>query len=142
MFYSQDRHKLRQFFYDAWRKFRADEAMEPMERMVAQVVAEHPEYHALLEHSDPALDQDYRPELGQTNPFLHLGMHIAIHEQLTTDRPVGIRDIHQTLAAKLGDSHEAEHRMQECLGEMIWHAQRANTEPDEEVYLECLRKML
>ena len=35
--------------------------------------------------------KDYLPEMGDTNPFLHMSMHMAIKEQLSIDQPAGIR---------------------------------------------------
>jgi hypothetical protein len=109
MLFSQDRSQLRGFFYEAWRKHTAGEPLEPMETIVAAVVAEHPEYHALLADPDAGLDRDYTPEGGESNPFLHMGMHIALREQLTSQRPAGIVDAHEALAARLGDGHEADY---------------------------------
>ena len=86
------------------------------------------------------MSRDYTPEMGQTNPFLHMGMHIAIREQLGGDRPAGILAVHQRLCRRL-DSHAAEHLMMECLGETLWEAQRGGGEPDERVYLERLRRL-
>ncbi len=80
--------------------------------------------------------------MGQSNPFLHMAMHISIQEQLGTQRPAGIIELYQSLLAKLGDPHEVEHQMMECLGQMIWEAQRNNTLPNDESYLDCLRKIL
>jgi hypothetical protein len=138
--YGNDPVQYRRFFCEAWRKQRAGEVLQPLEDMVARIVAQHPEYHRLLE--DPAiLEQDYTPEAGQTNPFLHMGLHIAIQEQLAADRPPGIREIYQALTRRLVDSHEVEHRMTECLAEGIWEAQRNGTQPDEAAYLERLRKL-
>ena len=71
-----------------------------------------------------------------------MGMHLAIREQVSTNRPAGIRDVHARLASKLGDAHQAEHAMLECLGEALWQAQRNNTLPDETAYLESLNRLL
>lgn len=84
---------------------------------------------------------DYTPEMGQTNPFLHMGMHIAIQEQLGSNRPDGIRDVYRQICRRSGDAHAAEHLMMECLGETLWEAQRTGMEPDERVYLERLRRL-
>ena len=140
MIFSEDRNRLRRFFLDAWRKRQAGEALEPLEILVAQVVEQHPEYHGLL--TEETLERDFIPEEGQSNPFLHMGMHIGLAEQVATDRPAGIRELHHRLAVACGDPHEAEHRMMECLGMVLWEAQRQNRPPDETVYLECLRKLL
>ena len=116
--------------------------MEPLEQVVADIVARHPEYHVVLEDEAASLQRDYSPGQGETNPFLHMAMHIAIHEQLSTARPAGITDIYQSLTIQFGDQHAAEHQMMECLGEMIWQAQRDNRLPSEEDYLACLRRLL
>ena len=140
MMYGNDPAHYRRFFCEVWRKHREGAALQALEEMVAHIIVEHPEYHRLLE--DPAtLDQDYAPESGHTNPFLHMGLHIAIQEQLAADRPVGIRGIYQGLMQRHADSHEVEHRMAECLAEGIWEAQRNSNAPDENVYLERLRRL-
>ncbi len=141
MIFSQDRSQMRLFFIEVWDKYRAQIPLEPLEKIIADILCAHPEYQVLLEDRDAALDKDYLPELGESNPFLHMGMHIAIREQLATDRPAGILDIYQALRAKLHDPHEIEHRMLECLGEMLWRAQRKGTDPDESAYLDCLRRL-
>lgn len=141
MFFEQDRNKLRQFYIDSWNKRRNNQPLEPLETLVASVIEHHPEYHSMLEDSDNALTSDYTPELGETNPFLHMGMHIAIHEQLQTNRPEGIIESYQLLLNRVGDTHEAEHRMMECLGEVMWKAQRNNTVPDEQEYLNCIKRL-
>ena len=141
MFYGQSREEMRQLFIDSWNKRLAKVPMQPIEETVATVVAEHPEYHGLLERTDAALSRDYLPEFGETNPFLHMAMHITLREQLGTNRPQGVADIYRRLLAKHNDSHEVEHRMAECLGEALWRAQRDNKAPDEASYLECLQRL-
>lgn len=139
MIFSQDRQTLRRMYRDAWRKHRAGETLSPLETQIAGVVAEHPEYHAEVEHADP--DRDYPPSGGATNPFLHMGLHLGLREQVATDRPAGIRDLHRRICARAGDRHDAEHRMVECLAETLWDAQSAGAPPDEARYLERLRRL-
>lgn len=141
MLFGNDRNQIRRFYCEAWRKFSLGLPLEPLEDLVATVISEHPEYHHLLEVPEQALERDYSPQMGDTNPFLHMGMHIAIREQLGIDRPAGILRDYQTALARLGDAHELEHRMMECLAEMIWQAQRNGTAPDETAYLECVRQL-
>ncbi|MDY6967775.1 MAG: DUF1841 family protein [Spirochaetota bacterium] len=138
--FGQDRDQLRRFYLDAWQRRMDGEPLDPLSSQVAQVIEEHPEYQALLRDADQALSAEYTPESGQTNPFLHMGMHLAIREQAGTDRPAGIRDAYQRLVARLG-AHEAEHAMMECLGKAIWDAQRSGLAPDEGEYLECIRRL-
>jgi len=139
--FGHDRNQMRMFFIEVWKKYRAQAPLEPLEKIIAEILRAHPEYHRLLEDPDAVLEKDYLPDLGESNPFLHMGMHIAIQEQLGTNRPAGIIDIYQSLLIKLQDPHEVEHRMLECLGEMLWRAQRDGTDPDESAYLDCLRTL-
>ena len=139
--FGNDRNELRRLFFNSWCKAQGNESLEPLEALIVEIIKLHPEYHALLEDEQANLDKDYTPEMGQTNPFLHMAMHISIQEQLQTDRPVGIRHLYQQLMPKLTDAHEVEHAMMECLGQMIWQAQRDNQPPDENHYLDCLREL-
>ena len=136
----QSRDEIRGIYLSVWQKMQARAVLEPMEAMIANVIELHPEYHALLDDAPEARDQEFTPEQGQTNPFLHMGMHIALREQASSDRPAGIQAIHQRLMRQRGE-HEAEHAMMECLGAALWQAQRDAREPDEAAYLECLRRL-
>ena len=115
--------------------------MDALQQTIANIVGLHPEYHELLNKPDE-IERDYTPEMGQTNPFLHMSMHMALHEQISTDRPAGITDAYQQLCEKCGSAHDAEHAMMECLGEALWTAQRNNQMPDETAYLNCVIKLL
>lgn len=142
MFHQQDRHELRRYYYRAWAKARAGRPLEPLEGIIADVIGHHPEYHALLENEDDeGLDRDYLPEGGRANPFLHLGLHIAVREQLAADRPAGLIDAYRTLVRRAGDAHGAEHQVMECLAEVMWQAQRDGAPPDEQAYLAGLRRL-
>ncbi|MCK5386823.1 MAG: DUF1841 family protein [Gammaproteobacteria bacterium] len=139
--FGQDRTELRQMFFTSWKKHQNKQLMEPLEAVVAKIIELHPEYHALLEDKE-TLDKDYTPEMGQTNPFLHMAMHISIQEQLSTKRPTGIEQLYQSMLKKNKDPHETEHLMMECLGKMLWEAQSQNRVPDENDYLSCLKKYI
>jgi Domain of unknown function (DUF1841) len=141
-FHDQGRSSLRRMYVEAWRKHRESLPVEPVEDQIIRVIELHSEYARLLESGTDALDRDYTPEGGQTNPFLHMGLHLAIREQVATNRPAGIASVHRALIGKLGDVHEAEHAMIECLGAALWNAQRAGRPPDEADYLESLRKLV
>ena len=139
MIFGEDRNELRQMYADAWRKRCDRQPMAPLEIQIADVVEMHPEYHFDVTSDD--LDRDYTPDDGQTNPFLHMGLHLGIREQVATNRPAGISAIHKALSARLGDIHAAEHAMIECLAETLWEAQSSNQPPDEAKYLERLQKL-
>jgi hypothetical protein len=139
MLFSQDRNQLRQMYVDAWKKTQNKEPVTALEDQIASVIAIHPEYHEELDTED--LKTDYRPEDGKTNPFLHMGLHLAIREQIATNRPAGIQQTYAGLLARVGDEHDAQHRMIDVLAETLWEAQSKNQPPDEFAYLEKLRKL-
>lgn len=140
MFQSADRQQLRQYYFDIWQKHLNREVLQPLEVLIAQVLAKHPEYHQHFNDPD-SLSKDFTPEMGESNPFLHMGLHLALEEQIQTNRPEGIIAIYQRLLKKYQDMHQAEHAMIECLAEAIWVAQRNHSAPDEAAYLECLKKL-
>lgn len=142
MFYSNNRREIRQMYFDAWQKHQQNLPREPLEDVIINVILMHPEYHAALEQQDNTTDKDYLPEMGDSNPFLHMGLHIAIHEQLSTDQPAGIKNAYQQLLMKLQDAHDVEHQMMECLAETLWEAQRDKAVPDIQRYLQKLKDML
>jgi len=137
MFFNQNRNQLRQAYFDAWSKFTQQLPLTMLEQQIAKVITEHPEYHTLINN----IDKDYLPEEGQSNPFLHMGMHLALREQINTNRPAGIQQCFAALTARIGAPLEAEHKMMECLGHALWIAQQQSTTPDEMAYLNCLRKI-
>jgi hypothetical protein len=139
MIFGQDRRELRQMYADAWRKARDGQVLSPLEAQIAEVIADHPEYHGVV--TDENLDESYAPEDGKTNPFLHMGLHLALRDQIATDRPPGIRAVFQSLAARVSDRLDAEHRAIECLAETLWEAQGRNKAPDEQEYLERLKRL-
>ncbi len=116
--------------------------MQPLENLVAGVILDHPEYQPLLEQTAADLGQDFSSASGESNPFLHMGMHISIREQLSIDRPSGIRTIYQRLAAGTGDAHACEHQVMACLEKVLWEAQCAGKAPDDQDYLDCLQRLL
>ncbi len=105
------------------------------------MVEGHPEYHRLLKNPEAAVSREFLPEDGQTNPFLHLGLHLAVLEQVDTDRPPGIRALCQRIAASAGTTHDAEHQIMECLAQSLWEAQRQSRPPDERAYLTCVERL-
>ncbi|MCW8944420.1 MAG: DUF1841 family protein [Sedimenticola sp.] len=140
--FGSDRNQMRRFFTETWRKAREGEVLIPLEQIIAGIIQQHPEYHALIEAPENALDKDFLPDGGETNPFLHMGMHISLQEQVGTDRPAGIRALYNKAVSKVGDDHEVEHQLMECLGKMLWEAQRANRAPDEKAYLTCVKQLI
>ena len=138
--FAPSRDEARRFVIGAWTKFRAGEPLSDIERLVASLVAMHPEYQPLIEEGERHLEREWTPDGGAMNPFLHLSLHLAVAEQLAIDQPPGIRAEFERIRAARGDEHAALHAVLECLGETMWQAQRLRTGPDAGVYLDCLRR--
>jgi hypothetical protein len=136
--FAPSRDQARRFFIDTWAKYNRGEALSGLEHTVLQVLLLHPEYHTILEQADRYVERDYLPETGDINPFLHLSLHLAVAEQLSIDQPTGIAGRYRKLIAHAASEHDAIHVVLECLGEVMWQAQRAGTAPDERLYLDCL----
>jgi hypothetical protein len=138
--FTPSRDEARRFFNEAWRKYRAAEPLSGLEQKAVGLIALHPEHHRMLEDPDRYLDRDYRPEQGEINPFLHLSLHLAVAEQLAIDQPPGVVAQYDRLRTARGDEHAALHAIVECLGEVVWQAQRTGTGPDATLYLDCLAR--
>jgi len=135
--FGTDRNQLRQMYRTAWEKYQEKQLLSPLEAQIADIIKEHPEYHNFITQ----MDKDFLPETGETNPFLHMGLHLGLREQIATNRPKGINKIYNQLLKIKGSSHEAEHQMIECLAEAMWSSQQNKQPPDESAYLKCLRKL-
>jgi len=137
--FNPSRDQARQFLVDAWQKRREALPATQLEIIAADIVALHPEYHALLEADEDSLSREWTPEDGATNPFLHLSLHLAIAEQLSIDQPPGIRAAFESRRSRHGVPHAALHDILECLGETLWRAQRDRQPPDGAAYLDCIK---
>ena len=134
------REELRQSYAEAWRKQRGGSLVTPLESMIADVIALHPEYQPLVEDREEPSASNPMPPGAAENPFLHMGLHMAVREQVSIDRPPGIRELLRLLESRLGDLHAAEHVLMEALAETLWEAQRGGRAPDEKHYLELARR--
>jgi hypothetical protein len=133
--FNPSRDEVREMFFATWRKYRAGEPLAGIETMALEAILLHPEYHPALSDPERARDRDY---VDETNPFLHMSLHIALAEQLSIDQPPGIAARFAALLARTQDRHEALHGALECLAETVWRSQREGLPPDAAAYLECL----
>jgi hypothetical protein len=131
------RDQARETFFEAWRKFRDGEPLAGIEALALEVILAHPEYHAALSDPGRTRDKDYFDE---SNPFLHMSLHVALEEQLSIDQPPGIAARFQALVSRYGERHAALHQALECLAQTVWRAQRDGAPPDAAAYLDCLAK--
>ncbi|MBI1889180.1 MAG: DUF1841 family protein [Burkholderiales bacterium] len=138
--FTPSQHDVRRFFCETYQKQESKSILTPMEALARDWIVQHPEYASHLDDTEAALAADFSVEQGQTNPFLHLSMHLSIAEQVSIDQPPGIRAAFLSLANKLQSEHEAHHHIMECLGEMIWNSQRSGLPPDGAEYIDCVRR--
>jgi len=138
--FTPSQHDVRRFFCETYRKHRANEILTPLEAVARDWVVQHPEYADALKDTETALAADYSVERGDSNPFLHLSMHLSIAEHISIDQPPGIRTAFLALAQRLDSEHEAHHQIMECLGQMIWASQRSGLPPDGAAYIECVKR--
>jgi Domain of unknown function (DUF1841) len=136
--FTPTRDEARRFFFDTWAKYHVGTPLTDLEKQVLDIILMHPEYHPTLDEPERYSDRDYAPEGGETNPFLHLSMHLALRDQIGIDQPPGVRERYLALAQEYGGEHEALHAMMDCLAEMIWRAQRDGMPYDATAYLDCL----
>lgn len=139
MIFSHNRNTLRKFYQESWVKLQDKQNLNPLEMQVIEVINDHPEYKDVI--LNKPLDQEWFPEAGEENPFLHLGLHIALREQLMTDKPDGIRNIAKNLLTKY-EAHQVEHKMMDCILEALWQNQANDfSKPDLRAYIECTRRI-
>ena len=142
VFDSHSREQLRQTYADAWRKHLAHSPLTPLEAMITDVIGAHPEYQGIVSDTDAAVAFEPSISSGAENPFLHMGLHLAVRDQVSIDRPPGVRELLRRLQTRHGDLHHAEHVLMEALGETLWQAQRDGRPPDEAHYLALARRHL
>jgi len=138
--FNPSRDQVRRFFFDVWAKYRASQSLAGAEQPALDAILAHPEYHPMLSDPGRYLERDYPPEFGETNPFLHLAMHLALAEQLSIDQPAGIRERFARLLEQCGEAMQAQHEVMDCLAEMVWQSQRSGRPYDPIAYLHCLDK--
>lgn len=134
------RQQMREMFFQTWAKHQAQQPLQAIEQQILTVILEHPEYQHIFADPEKYMDQDYLPEFCESNPFLHLSLHLSIREQVQTNRPTGINAVYKKLCEKHQYDHlNAEHQMQEVLAETMWSAQKYGQAPDEQQYLQKLQ---
>lgn len=139
MFYNETVQDTRQLFFKSWEKYSLKTPLTPLEAQLVDVIKIHPEYHNILKAQN--VSATFFAEQGQSNPFLHMGLHLSIRDQIATDRPKGIALVYSRLLKKHSDVHVVEHLMMEPLAECLWNAQRNQAAPDEITYLRACRSL-
>ncbi len=140
--FNPSQQDVRNFFFDVYQKHREQQMLTDLEKIALSVVFEHPEYEKVLKNKDKFLTYQWLADDGETNPFLHLSMHMTILEQLSINQPIGIKTLYNDLCKKFETEHSAQHELMDCIAEMIWQAQKSHTAPDQNIYFECIKQKL
>lgn len=133
----------RKVFFAAWQKEIHGELLTPLESIIVDVLKRHPEYQGIFSHQEAFENFQINLKQGEPNPFFHLSLHVAILEQVSADRPQGIKNIYARLVRKTRDTTEAEHKMIEVLAKTLYSAAHQSAGvADEQAYLEDLKQLL
>jgi hypothetical protein len=141
MFYGDTIQETRQMFFSSWEHYLQKKILSPLEQQIVHVLLDHPEYQSIIGQVNKFQEHSYYPELGETNPFLHMGLHLGVREQVATDRPLGITLVFKQLLKKYQDPLTVEHLIMDQLAECLWLSQKNNQPPDEQQYLDALTQL-
>jgi hypothetical protein len=130
--------KLRATFVDTYQKMKSSLPLSDLEKQIAYVIGLYPEYHTHLLNYQQT-EQIY--EDPQSNPFLKMSLHVAILEQVSTNRPQGILDLYQKASGEL-PAEQVEKLMAAVLYDQMQAALLQGHPPDEEEYLNHLTRVL
>ncbi len=143
MVFGSSPQDTRPLFFSSWKKYLQKHPLTPLEQQLVAVMLDHPEYHAYLEQSASAVA--FSSGLGgieHDNPFLHMGLHLALRDQVTLNRPTGIASIYNTLLEQHPSSHHVEHIMIEALAACLWESNRSQRIPDDVAYLNACKELI
>jgi hypothetical protein len=141
MFYGDTIQETRQLFFSSWEHYQQKKPLSALEQQLVRVILDHPEYQSIIDNRNRFQEHSYYPEFGETNPFLHMGLHLAVREQVATNRPTGVTELFKQLLAKYKEALTVEHFIMEQLAECLWLSQKNNLPPDEQQYLNNLSQL-
>jgi hypothetical protein len=137
-----EKTEVREIFFNVFKKSQNNERLEPLEKQIIELIQEHSEYQEIFLNPEKYKEYNFSAELQEENPFLHLGLHLTLLDQITTNRPKGITAIYKDLVDVMGNAHHAEHHMMEILHEELQQVVHNKKFPDEKNYLKQLKKLL
>jgi hypothetical protein len=142
MIFGNNTQDTRAVFYSSWEKYQQTLPLTSLEQQIVQVMLDHPAYQSLF--AQPANgDLTAVVEQGAAeNPFLHMGLHLAIRDQIALNRPEGIAGIAAALHLQYTNMHEVEHLLMEQLAQCLWAATRQQRLPNERSYLKACQELL
>ncbi len=139
--FDNDPATMRKVYFDAWQKALQGLPLSPMETIIADIIQRHPEYHPIFAPENFEQMQAEKFALDH-NPFFHLALHVTIAEQVGSDRPAGIRPLFTQLMKKYQDQTIVEHKMIECLSQILVESFMQDSASTEEQYLEAIKRLV
>lgn len=136
------KNQARQFFITTWDKFKSGKILTPEESIASQIINDHPEYQSLINKIILETKRNnFNLSSFETNMFLHFSMHLAIQEQISINQPTGIAEIFKKLCLNNSKHHSA-HKIMGCLEKILNDAYKERILPNNDAYLEILKKLL
>jgi hypothetical protein len=132
----------RSMFFSSWKKHQQKQTLTALEQQLVRVMLDHPEYTPLYEQSSQTTFPPGEGGIEHDNPFLHLGLHLTIRDQIKLNRPVGILTVFNRLQLQHPNTHYVEHLMMEPLAHCLWESQRNHCPPDDIRYLQACKELI
>lgn len=134
------RGALRRRIYEIWQKVKHNEPLEGEDKIYADLMQQHEEWHNTWEFAELLEEHEYQ-ELDQ-NPFVHIAFDAVIVNQIRADEPKGINDIYNRLQQR-GLSHlDALHEIGGVFVMEFYEISRGRRPYSDERYMQELRKLL
>ncbi|AGF49226.1 DUF1841 family protein [Candidatus Kinetoplastidibacterium galati] len=132
--------QARYFFIEVWNKHKLSKTLTPIEKTTIACILEHPQFYKDLDNKE-SIKNSYNSNFPESNPFLHLSMHLAISEQLLIDQPCGIKAAYNKLITS-NDPHTAIHKIIKCLTLTIQYSQTHRLELDSNKYMNLIKDLI
>lgn len=133
------RSLTRELLAHTWAKLERGETLARDEEVLGAVLRDHAEYARFW--PDPGAAVAARFGTQDTNPFLHVHLHLVVEGQLAAHDPPEVAELF-TRRTAIGDSrHEICHQVMNALAAAIWDMMQARGPFDVAAYRRRLRKL-
>ncbi len=128
-------------FVQIWEKAKGNFPLEGEEAFFAQVMLEHREHHPVFDMGEAAFKIDFSARR-ETNPFLHISLHVMAEQQIASRQPVETEEVFLALKAGGALRHDVIHKIGGALAQVLQDAFLKNKPIDEVDYLVRLKNLL
>lgn len=109
------------------------------EKEIAWIMLEHEEFNDDFRNAEELADYEYNPD-SEVNPFMHIGIHIAVENQLKQKEPLEVCEFYNAAKERGVSHHEIIHRLGFILMPLVFHTLKHLKPFDNERYKNLLRK--